>query len=251
MIDVVDLDQARRRRAISESFTSLKLSALDRALEDDRLTDLDFRLFYYLCSATDRRTQAARRKQKVMAAALRRTPRAVQICIERLRLFQYITIETKDGGTYANAYRVVLEKANPDSCSENTKANLDSSFGEKRRTVYRKKANGDAQKGEPSFVPILPLKSLEIPSRVRGPSSPDGLGPAGEQIRRIVGVANYRSWFSELAIVSETDDVVTLSAPSRFRRDRLVERFETEILEAWQLVKPTVTRIVVVVKEAA
>jgi hypothetical protein len=246
MASVVDLDRARQTRAISDNFTSLKLSALDRALNDRRLTDLDFRLFYYLCSATDRQTQVARRKQKIIAATLCRTTRAVQISIDRLRQFQYIIVETKEGGMYANAYRVVLEMANVDSPSENTNANLDSSFGEKRRTDHRKKANGDTQKGEPSFAPILPLKSPKIPSRARGPSSPNGLGPAGEQISRTVGAANYQSWFSEVSIVSETANVVTLSAPSRFRRDRIVERFEMDILEAWQLVRPTITRIVVV-----
>ena len=49
------------------SFTAMKLTALDAAASDQRLTHLDFRLLYYLASATDQETGIARRKQTVMA----------------------------------------------------------------------------------------------------------------------------------------------------------------------------------------
>lgn len=45
----------------------MKLTALDAAASDQRLTHLDFRLLYYLASATDQETGIARRKQTVMA----------------------------------------------------------------------------------------------------------------------------------------------------------------------------------------
>jgi biotin operon repressor len=99
--------------------------------------------------------------------------------------------------------------------------------------------------------PTLNLPSEGNPTLARGPSSPNGLGPAGEQIRRAIGDANFRSWISKLAIVGEADGVVTLSAPTGFHRDRVVEQFEFKILEAWQSVSPSVTRIVIVKKDAA
>ena len=53
------------------------------------------------------------RKQQVIATALgKKGVRGVQLSLGRLAEFGYIKFETKDGGTYVNAYRLILEKAN-------------------------------------------------------------------------------------------------------------------------------------------
>jgi hypothetical protein len=235
MTGIVDIRDARRRRENGENLTALKLTALDWANVDMRLTHLDFRFLYLLASATDRQTGVARRKQRVIAGSLGVTSRAVQISAERLSEFGYIAIETKDGGSYTNAYRLILGNANAASPSENTKANPSSPFAEKRRTRVAKKANGDAEKGEPPFAPILPLKSLEIPLRSRGPSARYGLGPAGAFLKQRLGAALYRSWFVALKLESETPDAVTLSAPTVFHADHVRQTYRDLMLEAWPI----------------
>jgi hypothetical protein len=237
---VVDFSEARHRRERAASFTALKFAMLDDAASDHRLTDLDFRLLYYLASATDRDTQIARRKQKVIAAALGVTRRAVQIGAERLSEFEYIVILTKDGGSYTNGYRIVLEKANPDS-----------PLARKRRTRSSKKANETGEKGERSFAPTLPFNSLEIPSRRRGPSSTDVLGPASAALRQRFGDAVFVSWFSKVRLASETAGVVTLIAPTRFIRSHIEAQYSADLLRVWQSVSPTVERVVIVVEDAS
>jgi hypothetical protein len=247
MTGVVDIKDARRRLENGENSTALKLAALDSANADMRLTHLDFRFLYLLASATDRQTGVARRRQQVIADALGVTRRAVQISAERLAEFGYIAIETKDGGSYTNAYRLL--NTNAASPSENIKANPRSPFAEKRRTRVPKKANGDAEKGEPPFAPILPLKSLEIPLRSRGPSCPDGLGPPGALLKQWLGADVYGGWFPKLKIETETADAVTLSAPTKFLASRVQRDFESKMLQAWQAVTPSITRIVIVARK--
>jgi hypothetical protein len=172
MSAIADINSARHRPSAVQNLTAQKLAAVDRLLVDKRATDLDFRVFWYLVSAADRETGIARRKQQ---------------SLDRLEAFSYIIVETKEGGTYASGYRIVLGKANADSSSVNTNANVDSSFVstkanasspfvERRRMRHAKKANATAEKGEPSFAPILPLNHLDIPSRART-KRPNGLGP--------------------------------------------------------------------------
>jgi hypothetical protein len=247
MTGVVDIRDARRRRENGENLTALKLAALDWANVDMRLTHLDFRFLYLLASAMDRQTGVARRRQQVIADALGVTRRAVQISAERLSEFGYIAIETKDGGSYTNAYRLVLGNTNAASPSENTKANPRSPFAEKRRTRVPKKANGDAEKGEPPFAPILPLKSLEIPLRSRGPSARYGLGPAGAFLKQRLGANVYQSWFSKLRLESETSDLVTLSAPTTFHADHVRQTFRDLMLEAW----PIATSVTIVTRKVS
>jgi hypothetical protein len=251
MSKVVSINEARRTGEVGTSFTAQKLAAVGGALVDQRLTHLDFRLFYYLADATDSQTQTAKRKQRTIAAALGVTTRAVQIGVDRLVEFGHLATETKDGGTYVNAYRIILEKANVGSSFSGWKANPCSPSENKRRTDRTKKANQNVEKGERPFVPTLPFNSHNIPSRARGPSSPDGLGPFGAVISKRIGDAAYRAWFAKAAIAAETPDSVTLSVDSTFRRDHITAQFGPQILDCCRAVRPTVLRVDVVVREAA
>ena len=245
MTGIVDIRDARRRRDTGENITALKLTSLDWANVDMRLTHQDFRLLYFLASAADRQTGLARRKQRVIAAALGVTVRAVQISAERLSEFGYIAIKTKDGGTYTNGYQLLFGNANSGSPSENTKANPGSPFAEKRRTRVAKKANGDVEKGEPPFVPTLPFSSREIPLRARGPSARYGLGPAGALLKQKLGAILYRTWFGNLKLEMETSDEITLSAPTTFIADHVRQTYRDEMLEAW----PTVSVVKIVTRK--
>ncbi|WP_168204701.1 hypothetical protein [Tardiphaga sp. vice304] len=144
-------------RSALKTFTALKLAMLDEAAIDERLTHLDFRLFYYLASASDRETGIARRKQQVIAEALNVTRRAVQLSAGRLAASEYISVLIKEGGSYTHGYVIEVDRANASSLFQNPKANVDSPLARKRRTCTVKKANGDPDKGEPPFAPILPV----------------------------------------------------------------------------------------------
>jgi hypothetical protein len=243
MSNADEINSEPRRHSAAQSFTAQKLAAVDRLLVDERATDLDFRVFWYLVSASDRETGIARRKQQTIADAVGRTRRGVQLSLDRLEAFSFIIIEKKEGGSYANGYRIVLEKASVNSFSVSTNANLDSPFVSKkanassplvgkRRTGDTKKANAAAEKGEPSFAPILPLNHLDIPYRGRT-RRPNGLGPAGAALRQDIGNDVFRAWFSKVTVESETEEKLVLRAPSKFFASHLRIHYESAILRAW------------------
>jgi hypothetical protein len=226
------------------NFTALKFKTLDRATSDQRLTHLDFRLLYYLASATDRLTQTTRRKQKVIADALGITTRGVQLSIKRLSAFGYVTAETKDGGTYTNAYKIILEEANGGSYSPDAKANDYSLLMQKSRNPRALKANRLDKEGEPPFGPIYPLMSLEIPSDTEhslGSKIPDAVGA---RLKALIGEDKYRAWFQKIEEVQLRDGILTLSAPNKFVRDYLDQHFGHKILDAWRVLEPKNLRLV-------
>jgi hypothetical protein len=124
-------------------------------------------VLYYLASATDRKTRAAKRKQKTIADALNIRPRTVQLALGRLRDLGYIIYETKEGGTYVNAYRIVFVEMNGGSTLETERANSDSPLASKRRMKPAETTHPLVRKDESPFAHDLPLNSPYIPSRPR------------------------------------------------------------------------------------
>ena len=244
-MSVVDISEPRQTKERGASFTARKLQVVARALNDQRLTHLDFRLFYYLADATDSQTGIAKRKQQTIADALGVTRRAVQIGIDRLVMSGYLRRETKSGGTYVNAYRRALENANEGSSFSNRDANEGSYSEAKMRTRWTEKANEITEKGERSFAPILPSNSHLIPSRVRGPSSTEVFGRAGVMLRQLVGNDVFVSWFGKALIASETEETVTINVPTTFIRDYIRAQFGPQMMDAWRSVNPQIERITV------
>jgi hypothetical protein len=246
---------ARQRSGPTYNLTALKLAAVDRLLVDARATDQDFRVFWYLVSAADRKSGIARRKQQTIADALGRTRRGVQLSLGRLEALGYIIVEIKEGGSYASAYQIVVEpdadtfsgtNANVGLSSVCAKANASSSPVEKRRMKRSEKANPETKEGEPSFAPILPLNHLDIPSCTLAQRK-IGLGPAGAILQRELGIDIFNAWFSKVTIESETEDKLILRAPTKFCASRLTRDFEIEMLKAWRdTTSPDVKRIDIV-----
>jgi hypothetical protein len=240
----VVVEMSRHRPGDQPNFTALKLAAVDRLLLDRRATDLDFRVFWYLCSAADRETGIAHRKQQTIADAVGRTRRGVQQCLDRLEEISCIIPLTKEGGSNTLAYQLVLGKANAGSPFLNGNANARSPLTKKRRTGSAEKANGAAEKGEPSFAPTLPLIPRTIPSRARGPSAHDGLGPPGAWLRERIGHDFFHAWFGEVTIQSEAEDEIVLIAPTKYIASRIRQDYELKIIEAWQRTTlPSITRV--------
>lgn len=221
-----------------KSFTALKLAVLDAAARDQRLTHLDFRLLYYLASASDRQTGIARRKQRVIAAALGVTPRAIQLCTEHLVAAGYVTVITKEGGTYTHGYRIMVGKANANTSYSETEANPASSLSRKRRTERVEMANDSANKDEPPFAPTLPLRSLDYPSSAQ-------LLPEVVIARLKEGLGNDRfiSWFGRVTVGGIAAGVVTMFAPSTYIARQIINDYETRLLNAWRAFDPTVERV--------
>lgn len=226
------------RSGAQKSFTALKFAALDAAAGDERLTHFDFRLFYYLASASDRETGVARRKQQVIANALGVTRRGVQLSAERLAEAGYVTVILKDGGSYTHGYKIMVRKENAGSSFEDVKANAASPMDRKRRTARAENANEGSEKGEPPFAPTLPLNSLYIPSSAQ---------PLPEvvvaRLRKRLGNDVFRSWFEKVTVGSVAAGVVTVFAPSAFIASRIINDHETLLLEAWRSLDPCVKQV--------
>jgi hypothetical protein len=109
----------------------------------------------------------------------------------------------------------------------------------------------DELKQDSRVLPTLTSPTEKNSSRARGPSCPDGLGPFGAIINKRVGDATYRSWFATASIVSETPDSVTIEVEDKYRRDHIIAQFGPQILACCQAAKPTVSRVDIVVRQAA
>lgn len=231
---------------MEKDYTARKLNLLDRALVDPRLTDQDFRVLAYIAQAVDRETGLARRKQAVIQEALgKKSVRGIQISLGRLADCSYINFETKDGGTYVNAYRLLLEKANDRSSSDDEKTKEDSPFWKKRRTEVPKKANGSAEKGEPSFVHD-PFNSLDIPSRVREPAIAKALGSLPALLAARLGADVAKSWFAKAEITDVVGDTLTMGFPTKFLADHVRANFEPQLLDCCSELAPTIKFVRVV-----
>ncbi|MGD9836296.1 MAG: DnaA N-terminal domain-containing protein [Afipia sp.] len=239
---VVDLNDVRRERERGTSFTARKFAAVQRAMRDTAISHLDFRVYYYLVDAVDAETGLAKRKQRVIAADLCLGRRTVQESLVRLREHGVIEFEIPVGKSYTNSYRVVVEKARDAAPSSDGKARPGAPFENERRGAGTKKARDRDKKGAGTRAHDLPFNSLDIPSRERGPSSTDVLGPAAALERRL-GSDKFASWFSGVSIVEEMDDTVTLKAPTKFKANYLMQHFESDILAAWQMSNPKVIHI--------
>jgi biotin operon repressor len=98
-------------------------------------------------------------------------------------------------------------------------------------------------------VPTLASPSEKDSSRARGPSRPDGLGPAGALLRQRLGADVYGSWFSGVQVLAVTTDTLTLSGETKFKASRLRQDYEKKILEAWQAITPTIIRLEIIVRK--
>lgn len=226
------------RSGAEKSFTALKLAALDSAASDERLTHFDFRLFYYLASASDRETGVARRKQQVIADALGVTRRGVQLSAQRLAEAGYIIVILKDGGSYTHGYKIMVRKENASSSFEEVKVNAASPMDRNGRTAKAKHANERSERGEPPFAPILPLKSLDIPS-------------SGQRLPEVVvahlkeGLGNdvFSSWFGRITVSGVSAGVVTMFAPSTYIARQIINHYERHLLKAWRALDPCVKQV--------
>jgi hypothetical protein len=227
-------------------YTRRKLNLLDRANVDLRLTDQDYRVLSYIAAAVDQETELARRKQQVIAVALgKKGVRGVQVSLGRLAEFGYIKFETKDGGTYVNAYRMMLEKANTASPSDDGKANRNSPFSNKRRTGTSQKANETARKGEPSFVHD-PFISLEIP-RAREPAIAEALGSLGGKLAARIGRGPANSWFGRAVVTDVAGETVTFEFATKFIASRAQQDYGPDLLACCTELVPSIKRLRIVV----
>jgi hypothetical protein len=227
-------------------YTRRKLNLLDRANVDLRLTDQDYRVLSYIAAAVDQETELARRKQQVIAVALgKKGVRGVQVSLGRLAEFGYIKFETKDGGTYVNAYRLMLEKANTASPLGIEKAHPNSPSFNKRRMGTPKKANGTAQKGEPPFAHD-PFISLEIP-RAREPAIAEALGSLGGKLAARIGRDQANSWFGRAVVTDVVGETVTLELPTRFIASRAQQDYGSDLLACCTELVPNIKRLRIVV----
>lgn len=238
-------------------YTRRKLNLLDRANVDLRLTDQDYRVLSYVAAAIDQETELARRKQQVIATALgKKGVRGVQISLGRLAVCGYLKFETKEGGTYVNAYRLMLEKASTDASSYANKANQHSSSNtnkahpyspsiNRRRTGHSNKANGHPHEGEAPFV-HEPFISLEIPT-AREPAIVKALGSLAVTLADRIGADHAYSWFGKAAVVDVLGETITIQFPSKFIRDRARSDYGQAVLECCKALAPSIKRIAFIV----
>ena len=218
-------------------YTRRKLNLLDRANIDLHLTDQDYRVLSYIASAVDQNTGQARRKQKVIAAALgKKGVRGVQKSIGRLAMRGYIQLDTKDGGTYVNAYRLILEEANAGSPFHPVKANGNSPFAEKRRTAGLRKANSNRQTGEPPFAHD-PFISLEIPT-TRAPAIAEALSALGGKLAQRLSPQVAYAWFNGAVVVDVLEETITMRFSTKFKASRVQNEYEPALLACCSALVP-------------
>jgi hypothetical protein len=224
-------------------FTANKLTAIDWAATDQRLTNLDFRLLWLMASAADGKTGLARRKQADLAEALHITTRAVQISRDHLVRFDYLEPIGKRPGGNVSGYKVVIpERRTPVRHSEKGEPTFASHKG-KGEPVFQEGESTFAQRRtairtnlsllSPFTLPLAPTRETEN----RGVSPrPDGARPAplgkleGELRQRLGGRFDLLS-LARLLPTTDTD-TVRLSVLTPSQRDQIKQKCEADILAA-------------------
>jgi hypothetical protein len=97
-------------------------------------------------------------------------------------------------------------------------------------------------------VPTLKLPTEANSIQILDHRAVDGLGVAGDALRKRLGDDAFKSWFlDKIAVCSEDGDTVTLSAPTAFHRDYIVAQYDDAMLHAWRRVRPVTKRVAVIV----
>jgi biotin operon repressor len=156
-----------------------------------------------------------------------------------------ITVRVAGAKGAANVYLPAFER------SQVAATNSGSKLAIRCDLLWDQRSQKAASKVAASCDPTLTSSSKKYPERPSGPSCPDGLGPFGAIISKRLGEANYRSWFATASIVSETPDSVTLAVKSTHARDHITEQFGSKLLDCCRAAKPTVSRVDIVVRQAA
>lgn len=91
-------------------------------------------------------------------------------------------------------------------------------------------------RAKPWHDALLPLAAPPVLVAAAKPRAPPehGLGPPGDRLIARVGRDAFDRWFAGLAI-AVTADRVTVTAPSRFIRNRLAEHYDGDICAAWRV----------------
>jgi hypothetical protein len=203
-------------------FTAHKLANVDSAAAEPRLSHLDFRLFWLLASAADRKTGVARRKQTDLARALGVTPRAVRRCLDHLVSLGYLKPIGQSPGGYVNGYNVLAPKRglqSPLSEKEDSRVRFDNGQAD---SGDQKADSGDQNEDSPFLHD--PLVSLDLPSEPNRESETGGprralvaLGPLAEELSKKIGLDSFKTWFvkGEAELISQTADTITIAVNSK------------------------------------
>jgi hypothetical protein len=248
---------------MADQFTARKLWCLDQAMRDRRVTDLDFRILYYISHSTDRETGEARRKQTMIADAVGAERRSVQRCIERLETLGHLQISFAPGRSKVNGYRLCLEKATlPSPLNNGTdaepifgyreKATLEShtELGkgdrrvQKRRPYSTEKATRHSHQSLPCLIPCT------LPPRARA-SLLKRSARLARRCRHDLGPDLARSWFGKAVITDFVRDTLTIEMPTRFSAHRVKSDYEHAVRACCSALVPAIKSIRIVVAARA
>jgi DnaA N-terminal domain len=73
------------------------------------------------------------------------------------------------------------------------------------------------------------------------------LGEAGDYLLRKLGEETYVAWFANLRIQDQSGTTVTLIAPTRFHCSYIYQRYDVDLLRAWQSFRSDVVAVRVIV----
>jgi hypothetical protein len=242
-----------REEAIKD-FNRQRLAAMDRVRRDGRLSASIRTVGAELFSRLDFDTGDAYPSEEYLVEKLLLSPRTVKMAVKALQQAGYFVIR-KVGR--CNRYQPVFEAAEqvqnlPQSESQQVQ-NLPlsgSDRGKIRPEQVQKTSPNRCKKGPPtSLETSLGL----LPGAAGSVGAPDGaaapayaLGIAGERLRERLGDDVYASWLAKLRLVSETGEVLTLSAPSKFLANYIKTHFAEAIAKCW----PFTGRLEIVVAQA-
>jgi hypothetical protein len=241
---------------MADQFTARKLWCLDQAMRDTRVTDLDFRLLYYIGHSTDRGTGEARVKQSTIAAAVNAEGRSVQRCIERLQSLGHLQVSFAAGRSKVNGYCLCLEKATLASHIINGSdeesisgvaqkatagTHIDEGKGDprvhKRRPQGQEKATRHSHQSIPCLIPCL------IPKRASAPADAEALAALGAKLEARLGADRARSWFGKAVITDVVGDMLTLEMPTTFIAARVRSDYAQDLLACCSALVPSIKAV--------
>jgi DnaA N-terminal domain len=238
-------------------FNGKKLAVVDRIRRDARLTPSTRAVGAEIFSLVNFRTGYAWSPEKYLEEKLGMGLRTIKRAVSQLTKAGYIAIE-KSGRN--NRYMPNFEAGKVPNwpLSENEQVPnwhlSEADRGQKRREQGPKSAENRGQKGTPisldnSFRTSTPPEGGRVGApdgAERAPPNFD-LGVPGMMLRQRLGDEVFKSWLGNVAVVSESDDQLVLSAPNKFLANHIKNNFEDAILLCWLDRLPNVKTLTVVV----
>lgn len=115
-------------------------------------------------------------------------------------------------------------------------------------TDDQRRAPGAAKEGMGVLPTLGTLPSEANPTRAAAAQRRHRLGAGGAALERRIGVQAFRIWFDDVILQAMVGDTLTLCAPGRMVRDRILSDYRDDVIASWQCAGFSISTLTITVR---